>query len=67
LDSFFVDFAKFTERNHLESSGIGENVPVPTHELMKAADFGEELLSGKVGEVIGVGEEDSAVEIFHLA
>jgi hypothetical protein len=51
----------------LESSGIGENVPVPTHEFMKAADFGEELLSGKVGEVISIGEEDSAVEIFHLA
>jgi hypothetical protein len=51
----------------LESSGIGENVPVPTHEFMKATDLGEELLSGKVGEMISVGEENSAVEIFHLS
>ena len=42
----------------LEAAGVGEDRPVPLHELMKSAELADDVDAGTHGEVIGVGEHD---------
>jgi hypothetical protein len=50
----------------LEATRVGEDVPLPAHELVQAAYFCQEIGTWLGAQVISVGEHDSAIEVFHL-
>ena len=57
LDAVFVDGAQRGEREHLKAAGVGEDRPVPLHELVQAAQLANQLVAGPEVQVIGVGED----------
>ena len=53
-----VDLADVGELKDLEAAAVGEDRAVPAHEAVQAAQFGDQLVAGPQGEVIGVAEDD---------
>ncbi len=50
------------ERKDLKAAGVGEDRPVPRHELVQAAELRDQLLSGPEVQVVRVAEEDRRAE-----
>ena len=42
-DAALVELAQLGQTHHLEAAGIGEDGPLPLHELMQAAELGDAL------------------------
>jgi hypothetical protein len=53
-----VDHPQVAERHDLEATGIGEDRPIPGHELVQPAEPRDPLVTGAQVEVIGVGQDD---------
>ena len=66
FDAFFVDATKAFEREHLEAAGIGEQRPIPCHELVKAAELLDDVLAGTDVQVVGVREDDLRADGFEI-
>ena len=54
-----VDLEIGCETEDLEAAGVGENRPIPVHEAMEAAEFGDDGIAGAEGEVIGVSKDNT--------
>jgi hypothetical protein len=61
-NSVLGDFAKLGERKDLVASGICKNRAIPPHEIVKPTKFIEYISAGAEVEVVGVAEDDSAIE-----
>jgi hypothetical protein len=57
LDAVLVHGAQRGEREHLEAAGVGEDRPVPLHELVQSAELAHEVVAGTQMQVIRVGED----------
>ena len=57
-DAVIVDLAQLTQRHDLEAAGVGQDRPVPGHELVKAAEGGYARVAGAQIEVVGVRQDD---------
>ena len=51
------------EAEHLKATRSGEHRPRPVHESVEPAGAGDELVARPQVEVVGVGEDDSGVEL----
>ena len=54
------DSAQGLEAPHLESAGVRQHRPVPSHELVKAAVGANDLRAGPEHQVKGIAEDDLA-------
>ena len=50
----------------MESTTIGQNVPLPVHKVMESSKLLEHLASGLIREMVGVRQENLAFEVLHL-
>ena len=50
------------KRKHLETTGIGDDRPVPAHELVKPAELGDPLAARRQHQVVGVAEDHLVAE-----
>ena len=57
-DAAVGHLADLGQAEHLESAGVGEDGPVPAHELVEPAEFGDQLVAGPQGQVVSVAEKD---------
>lgn len=54
----FFDFAQAAQAKDLKTTGVGENGPLPAHELMQAAQRADPLVSRTKIEVVGIPKDD---------
>src|SRR4029450_12652857 len=52
------DLPELREAENLESAGVAEDRPVPTHEAMKPAELLHEVVTRPGKELVRVGEDD---------
>jgi hypothetical protein len=62
LNAVLGDFGECEKRNHLKSAAISEQIAVPFHEFMKTADGLHHVATGPMAEVIGIAENDFAIQ-----
>ena len=62
-----VGDAAVGEREDLEAAGVGDQRPVPAHELVQAAELGDPLGPGRQQQVVGVAEDQLVAELGDLA
>ena len=62
----FGEFAQPREAEDLKAAGIGQDGPVPVHELVQPAAPGDHLVAGPHAQVIGVAEDDARTEVFQV-
>jgi hypothetical protein len=55
---FIVYFPKRGQGKNLEPAGVGEDIPVPIHKLMKPTGGGYYLGSGPEVQMVGIGQDD---------
>ena len=53
---------RVAQREHLEAAGVGQDRPVPGHELVQPAELGDQVGAGAEVQVVGVGEDDLRAE-----
>jgi hypothetical protein len=53
-----VDDPQVAERDDLEAARVGQDRPVPGHELVEAAETGDPLVAGSKVEVVRVRQDD---------
>jgi hypothetical protein len=58
-DAVVVHLAQIAQRDNLESTRVGEDRPVPSHELVEPAEASDALVPRTQVKVIGVGEDDA--------
>jgi hypothetical protein len=58
VDAVFINGTEFGERNHLETTRIGEKAMMPIHPAMKTTNFLKERGTWTKVEVIGVRENN---------
>ena len=63
----FRELAHLRERKDLEAAGIGENRPVPSHELVKPARGGDYVGTWPQQKVVGVAENDLRLQLLQVA
>ena len=56
------DFPEFRQRKDLETTAIGKDRTVPTHELVKAAKVAHHVHARTDKEMVGVAEDNLRVE-----
>ena len=56
--AIWVDLAHVGQTEDLVATGIGQDRPIPLHELMKPAHTGYEVGAGTEKEVIGIGQDE---------
>ena len=61
-----VDLEIGGEAVDLVAAAVGEDGARPVHELVQAAQFGDEFVAGPQREVIGVAEHDLHAGVFEL-
>jgi hypothetical protein len=66
LRTLFVDAHQWAKRDHLKSTRVGQDRPIPLHELVEAAEALHPLMPWAQIEVIGVGEDDLGTERLQL-
>ena len=65
LDSFFCDFSERPVTKDLISSAVRQNRSLPGHETVKPTLTFDDLLSGAKIEMVGVGQDELNIQIFH--
>ena len=66
LDPVLVYPARSLEREHLKTTGIGQQRVRPRHELVKSPEFRNHVFAGAHVQVIGVRENDSCASRFQV-
>ncbi len=62
-----VDLAQVLQREDLKAAGVGQQRPVPLHEVMQPAHPRDEFIAGAQVEMIGVGQDERRAEFFQIA
>jgi hypothetical protein len=57
-DRTIVDLTPVREREDLKTAAVGQKRMRPTHELLYAAQFGDELRARPQHQVIGIGQDN---------
>ena len=60
--ALFVDAHQRPKRDHLKSTGVGQDRSIPLHELVEATEALHPIMPWAQIEVIGVGEDDLRTE-----
>ena len=55
--------ADLRQAENLKSAGVSQDRPIPAHELVQSAQFGNQLVAGPQGEVIRVAQDDLSPRI----
>src|SRR6267154_870652 len=58
LDAIFIDFAEALEGKDLKAARVGQQRPLPRHELVQAAELRDDVLARADVEVVRVREYD---------
>ena len=64
--ALLAHLADARQRHDLKAAAIGEDGPVPAHEVVQAAKARDALRPGAQHQMIGVGEHDVGAGGFHL-
>src|ERR1700704_1084605 len=56
VDAFFRDSTQLGEREHLETSAVGQNRSIPIHEAMKSSHFTDDFEPGTQEKMVSVSE-----------
>ena len=67
LDAVLLDLADFREAENLEAAAVGQNRPVPIHELVQPAGGADDVEAGPDVQVIGVAENDLRAHLAEFA
>ena len=62
--ALFRHLAQIAQAEYLESAGVGEDGPVPRHELLHAAELAHHLHARPQIQVIGVVQQDLDAKLF---
>ena len=66
MHALFLDLADTGEGEHLKPAAVGKHGLVPGHELMQAARFPDQILTGAQVQVIGIGKHDFRANLRHF-
>lgn len=58
-----LDPAQVTQRPDLETAGVGQDRPVPAHELVQTAQFFDDVCAGAQHQVVGVAEDNAGIDV----
>ncbi len=61
-----ADLGDLGQRHHLEAAAVGQDRPLPAHQVMQAAQPLHPLGPGPEHQVIGVAEQDVGPGLAHL-
>src|SRR5256885_14945128 len=67
LHALVCDLAQLRQRKNLVTAAVGQDRPVPHHEIMKAAKMFDYLEPGPNKQMISVSENDWSVQFAQLA
>ncbi len=62
VDAFLGDLAQLRERENLISTAVGENRPIPIHEIVQAAKMLDHIEAGPNEQVVCVSENDLRIQ-----
>ena len=62
--ALFRHFAQIAQAENLKSAGVGEDRPVPRHELLHAAKLPHHLDAGPQIQMVGVIQQDLDAQLF---
>ncbi len=66
-DAFLRDLPQLRQRENLVTSAVGQNRPIPIHELMEAAEMFDHVEPRPHEQVIGVAQDDLSFHFAQLA
>src|SRR5205814_2216050 len=66
LHAAVVDLSKSLQREDLKAARVGEEGPLPRHELVEPTELGDDIFAGTDVEVIGVREDDLGAYGFEI-
>ena len=66
IDALLPDFPQTGQREDLKAAGIGQNRPVPGHELMQPSKIVNNLVTGPQMQVVGVGKLHLTADVFQI-
>ena len=61
------DFAQLHERENLIPAAVGENRPIPTHEIVQAAKMLDDVESRPNEQVVGVSQNNLRIQLAEFA
>ena len=62
--AFFFHLAQLAQAEDLETAGVGEQGPVPAHELVQPAQLAHQLVPRPKVQVIGISQNDLRAQVF---
>ena len=65
-DAVVVDRAQVAQADHLVAAGVGQDRPVPGHELVQAAEALDALVAGPQVQVVGVAQDDLGADLVEV-
>jgi hypothetical protein len=65
--AFFMDAAQRGEAEHLIATAVGQDRQIPSHEPVKSAAAGNELVAGPQIKVVGIAEDDLGAHLLEVA
>ena len=66
LDAVFAHGAQALEREHLKAARVGEDRPVPSHELMQPAEIANELVARPQMQMVRVAEDHLRADVVQV-
>ena len=63
IHALLLDAAQLGQREHLESTAVGQGGACPSAELLQTAQLVDQSVTGTKVEVVGIGQHDLAVYI----
>lgn len=66
LDAALGDVSEVQQRHHLEAAAVRQHAARPVYEAVQAAHRRDEVRAGVVAEVVGVAQDDVAVQLLQL-
>ncbi len=65
-DPIRIDLSALGQREYLKSAGICQDGVRPVHEVMQAAQFSHQVITGAQIEVIGVRQYQAGIQLAEL-
>ena len=62
--AFFFHLAQLAQAEDLETAGVGQQCPIPTHELVQPAQFAHQLVPRTQIEMVGIAQNDLRAQVF---
>ena len=65
-DALFADFSEIPQAEHLESTAVGQDRPLPLHEAMQATQVPYRTIARAEHQMEGVAEQDLGTNSFQI-